>query len=445
MAQNKVEKRKFIESIFSLEVFSKMLSHVRDDYSTAKKSYDLELVRLNDLNNTKQKLISQRDSVLVERASKVAGIDIRLGKLKDKKIELSERLKAINEVDVKSLDAVIIKLSKGVEDCNNKLSEVVTNIIHLEGDLKTLTNQYNTIGVSGDVCEACLTTVTHDTHTTIDVRKAKIAADMQSKKSQLAELISTRGKLRDTKIGLSNMLTTKQQNQSNHSSLVSTIPSILKNIEDVDEYINHIDDELKKSQSTATDFDSIIIEQDNNSVLIEENIKNILYSVNMYDSARFIVSEEGAKTFIIKKVLALLNTKLQQYITRMGLNYKCSFNQYFEEEITNAEGRSCSYFNFSGAERKSVDIACLLSFIDIRRMQGSVTYNTILYDELFDSSLDEKGIEIIFSILKERVDQFNESMFIITHRKSIDFFNDSNVVYLEKANGITRRVEKILE
>ena len=58
------------------------------------------------------------------------------------------------------------------------------------------------------------------------------------------------------------------------------------------------------------------------------------------------------------------------------------------------KGKLCSYFNFSGAERKNIDLACLFAFMDIRRVQGDVAFNFSMYDELFDSSLDERGVAV---------------------------------------------------
>ena len=59
----------------------------------------------------------------------------------------------------------------------------------------------------------------------------------------------------------------------------------------------------------------------------------------------------------------------------------------------NEKNKICSYFNFSGAERKAIDLACLFTFSDLRRMQGGVSYNIAIYDELFDSSIDIKATE----------------------------------------------------
>jgi ABC-type transporter Mla maintaining outer membrane lipid asymmetry ATPase subunit MlaF len=126
-------------------------------------------------------------------------------------------------------------------------------------------------------------------------------------------------------------------------------------------------------------------------------------------------------------------------LKKLDSNSICIFNEYFEEEILNEKNKVCSYFNFSGAERKSIDLACLFTFSDLRRMQGGVQYNIAMYDELFDSSFDEKGLELITTILKERVEELDECTMIISHRKESIKAATGSVIYLEKKNGITRQ------
>ena len=116
-------------------------------------------------------------------------------------------------------------------------------------------------------------------------------------------------------------------------------------------------------------------------------------------------------------------------------------DEYFEEEIIDNKGKICSYFNFSGAERKNIDLSCLCAFMDIRRLQGDVSFNISIYDELFDSSLDERGVELVINILKERVEKFNESIMIISHRKESIKAATGDIIFLEKINGITKRVD----
>ena len=125
----------------------------------------------------------------------------------------------------------------------------------------------------------------------------------------------------------------------------------------------------------------------------------------------------------------------------MDANCICRFNEYFEEEIVNEIGENCSYFNFSGAERKNIDLAILFTFMDMRRLQGDIAYNIVMFDELLDSSLDEKGVELVLNIIKERIETYSESIYIISHRKESVKAATGDVVVLEKKNGITTRVD----
>ena len=83
----------------------------------------------------------------------------------------------------------------------------------------------------------------------------------------------------------------------------------------------------------------------------------------------------------------------------------------------------------------------MFAFSDIRRLQGGVSYNIAIYDELFDSSFDQKGIELITEILKERVESLDECTIVISHRTESLKAVTGDVIFLEKQNGITRRVE----
>jgi energy-coupling factor transporter ATP-binding protein EcfA2 len=134
-----------------------------------------------------------------------------------------------------------------------------------------------------------------------------------------------------------------------------------------------------------------------------------------------------------------LNQRLNFYLKKLDTPCKCEFNEMFEETIYNNIGKECSYFNFSGGERKRIDVAILFMFQDILRLHSNTLFSINIYDELFDSALDEKGVNKILEILKEKVEKYKESVYIISH-KNMDKTNIDNVLYLEKENGITKLI-----
>ena len=143
-------------------------------------------------------------------------------------------------------------------------------------------------------------------------------------------------------------------------------------------------------------------------------------------------------------MLPILNERLNYYLTAMDANCKLVFNEFFDDSIINECGIECDYHNFSGGEKKRIDLACLFSFMDIRRLQGDVSFNLTFYDELLDSALSTNGSFKVFNVLKERLDKYNESSYIITHRNENlknPLIND--IIYLEKSGGITKLKENI--
>ncbi|NDB30765.1 hypothetical protein EB151_14605, partial [archaeon] len=201
--------------------------------------------------------------------------------------------------------------------------------------------------------------------------------------------------------------------------------------------------DIRNITDNTVELENQIQKYSNEVTKLETDVETLSKSNKVLEFVKYVLSEEGVKSYIVKKILNILNSRLLYYLDKMDANCVCKFNEFFEEEIKNDKGQECSYFNFSGAERKNIDLACLFTFMDIRRMQGDVSYNLVMFDELLDSSLDEKGVELVLNILKERVDQYKEAIYIISHRKESAKESSGEVIYLEKTNGITRRVKYI--
>jgi exonuclease SbcC len=197
--------------------------------------------------------------------------------------------------------------------------------------------------------------------------------------------------------------------------------------------------DIQKIELEKNEFEDMLDKAEINKNDLEKKIANYKEKVAIYDIIKFVVSDEGVKSFIIKKLLGILNERISYYLIKMDANCVLTFDEYFEDKIINDREQQCSYYNFSAGERKRIDLACLFAFMDLRRIQGDVTFNITFYDELLDSALSKDGSEKVFQILKERLDKYNEMAYIITHRRENlknPLIND--IIYLEKLGGITR-------
>jgi DNA repair exonuclease SbcCD ATPase subunit len=119
MAQKKTDKRKFIEGILQLNIFSDMLLKTRSDYNEIKKENDL---LSNNFVNEQRMLSALNDNKTNFDESKSSRIDIFLAKIKSTSDQI-DVLKKQNIPDIKTVKDNIKKL----EDKKNQLTESLKN------------------------------------------------------------------------------------------------------------------------------------------------------------------------------------------------------------------------------------------------------------------------------------------------------------------------------
>jgi hypothetical protein len=77
----------------------------------------------------------------------------------------------------------------------------------------------------------------------------------------------------------------------------------------------------------------------------------------------------------------------------------------------------------------------------MRRKINGVSSNVEFYDEIFDGAFDERGLDLLINVLKDRIVKNNMSVYAISHRKETMKHIDGEIINLEKENDITRRVK----
>jgi hypothetical protein len=70
MAKNKIEKRKFIEDIFGMEIFSTMLTALRTEYNDISKEHDTQLTKLEEIEKAYKNYEDQKQRILTNKKRK---------------------------------------------------------------------------------------------------------------------------------------------------------------------------------------------------------------------------------------------------------------------------------------------------------------------------------------------------------------------------------------
>ena len=441
MAKNKIEKRKFIEDIFGMEIFSTMLTMLRTEYNEISKEHDTQLTKLEEIDKAYKNYEDQKQRILQTRNEKRKKYLGRQEDNTEEKEKLENELNEVEEVDISKIQNQISSLEEAVLDQDIRIESNLEAVARNKALAAERKERYKKMGTEEEKCPVCLRPMEeHDAEL--------IAKEKENLKEYIHEAIDN---IKNYSDGLKELRVRKDrftraisqcQNKISEARLQEQNKrNIEQRIEQLDKWQEELEGDLEAIESTETDFDSLIVETKKRVDKLQGRVKEYRDELAKLDIVKYVVSEEGVKSYIVNKLLELLNSKLLHYLKRLDSNSICIFNEYFEEEILNEKNKVCSYFNFSGAERKSIDLACLFTFSDIRRLQGGVQYNIAIYDELFDSSFDEKGIELITSILQDRVEELDECSIVISHRKESIKAVTGDVIYLEKKNGITKRVD----
>lgn len=440
MAKSKTEKRKFIEQIFNLQVFSDMLSLVREDHNKISKNFDIENAKFSEIQKSVSLYQMQKENKIKEAKSKIDNTNSNIESNKKLIAKLESEVNSIQDVDTSLKEREIEETTKGLDRIADKIEEIVIKITEHNSYNKQLKDKLAVAGTDQDVCPVCLRPVKEHDRKNIEIEKNNLKISISDGAKVLEKCKLDAIDLRDKQIKVKNHISNLNRELNDLKSKIESNKLLQTRIDGIVALNETLINTVCSLSSDTTAYDNLLNEASLRMEVCKVEIDAIKKSLNLLDTVKFVVSEEGVKSYIVKKILQSFNSKLAYYLKKLDSNSLCVFNEYFEEEILNEKGKMCVYNNFSGAERKAIDLACLFSFMDMRKHQGNVYYNISIYDELFDSSLDEKGVEIVLGILKERSEKYGEGVFIISHRKESIKSATGNIIYLEKRNGITRKV-----
>jgi DNA repair exonuclease SbcCD ATPase subunit len=441
MAQKKIDKKKFIEGIFNLDVFSKMNSLLKEEYGQLKKEIELLLSKYGELGSSIKIITTQNEKIEEERDRRKVDILNNIKSYSEQLDKNKEKIKNYKIGDNLNNKNKIEKLENKKDVYKDKNQNLLRKNIEILTKIKLLNADISKIGTDEEECPICLRVVSKEDIEHVEDRKNKIKIEINELKDNSTTLEVEINNLKK-QIDLIEKAISVLKNSINENNLLA------QQKRNDEEKIIFLENQIVKEEKALNDL--------NNSSLAEtKDVDDLIERYNKYeleinkkkkdfkilDNVKFVLSEEGVKSYVIKKILNLFNSKIAFYLKELSSNAIITFDQYFEEEIKNERGKSTMYFNYSGAERKAIDLAVMFSFIDMLKLQTNVYYNVQFYDELLDTSLDSAGVENVVRLLNEFVEKYSYGIYVISHRKECSKLANGEIVFLEKHNGITKRID----
>ena len=251
--------------------------------------------------------------------------------------------------------------------------------------------------------------------------------------------------LQDAFSKLQNAIKEEELRESLFKSIKDEVTKLLNGINQNNTKISGCRKEIKRTES---EIQTITDQLENRNTEYEklETFKKSLeetyeqisqYSVDIinYDFAYNLMKDGGVKSTIIKKYLPLINKAVNNYLQMMDFYINWNFDEEFNETIESPIHEDFTYASFSEGEKSRIDLALILSWREIARFKNSVNTNLMIFDEVFDSSLDSNGSGDFLKIIKYVVKDAN--VFVISHKEGLEDKFDKVMTFV-KEKGFSR-------
>ena len=179
MAQKKIEKRKFIEGIFNLDIFSKMNAKLKEEYNEIKKDISMYSTKSSDLEKTIKFLYESQNRRKEERKNKEQAILANIDKCNSEIEKIKERLSNYEIADVVANELKVKKLEEMKKENEEKLRTFSNNSVQFHTEIKNLKDKLSKIGTDDDECPVCLRSIEAHDLNHIEKRKEDILLEIK--------------------------------------------------------------------------------------------------------------------------------------------------------------------------------------------------------------------------------------------------------------------------
>ena len=414
-------RREVIEDLLDIKIFSSMNNLIKDKIRELReqiKTLELKKESLNDKVTMQKDFIeelkSRSEGDILEKNSKIKELGIEI----DTQIEKNQLLQA----DIDDL----IKDQEEVTDASDRLIKLNNLKGKITQKVSTITKEHKFF-TENRVCPTC----TQDIEEEFRINKVDDAQhrakELKSGYEELEKTLKTEEERERHFLTLSKEITQLTHGISKNNTRVS---GCTKQIRDLESEIQTLTTQLENRNTEHEKLETFRSNlQDTYTQLVDKKEK-----ISYYDFTYGLLKDGGVKTKIIKKYLPLINQQVNKYLQMMDFYINFKLDEEFNETIESPIHEDFSYSSFSEGEKSRIDLALIFAWREVARFKNSINTNLMLFDEVFDSSLDGVGTEEFLKIIRFIVKDAN--IFVISHKGGMEDKFD-NCIKFEKKKGFS--------
>jgi len=218
-----------------------------------------------------------------------------------------------------------------------------------------------------------------------------------------------------------------------------------KKIKSKEKQVEEMKTQVRVEQKNIDSFKKMIEEQEDQITELTDKSGALRDSMKKYqtlrdyiDSIKGLLKDEKIKQHMISRIMPYLNQQANYYLAEVDYSFYVKIDKWLDIQIKGPGITNATYDSLSGGERRGIDLAIQLGFLDIARTQAGVFPDLLTFDELLDSSIDGQGIGEVLKIVRVKQRETHGKFFIISHRSEIDNELIDNMYHVIKENGYSR-------
>jgi DNA repair exonuclease SbcCD ATPase subunit len=423
MALSTGERRKVIEDLLEIEIFTVMNTLLKDYFSRNKDALVENANESKILTNTIM-LEEKHQNDLRKR-----GLDT-IKKHQKEISSLTSKNKSY-EKDKLKVEETMQKISNALLNKNkvtDALYNIKTELFEVKRALKNI-NEEIEFYTNNEHCQTC------DQDISEDFKKNKLF-DLEEQQKSLSKLLKT---FLDKKEKLDSKYVKFESVEDKFSKLNFKTAEINANINNNNIYIEKLNSEIAEIQENlAKDSVDVSSEKTKLKRLTKEKDK-LLSEREIYNTAAVLLKDTGIKTQIIKQYIPVMNQLINRYLEEMDFFVKFELDENFQEKMLSMHRDNFTYDSFSQGEKMRLDLALLFTWREIAKMRNSSPVNLLLFDEIMDSSLDNSGTEEFLNILSRLTSGNN--VIIISHKADQIQDKFDKILNFKKVKNFSKMVE----
>ena len=418
-------RREVIEDLLDIRIFSTMNTIIKEKIRTKKdeiKSLELKKQNLKDKVEMQKSFIEE----LENRGN--ANINANKRKISDLDAEVGTYM-----IENAKTEEDIFKYTKEQEEVIGA-AEKLGKLNNLKGKISqkvsTITKEHKFFS-ENTVCPTCTQTIEEEFRLNRITDAQNKAKELQKGFQELEETMKFEHERERQFLALSKEITKLNHEISQNNTRISLSQRQIRNLESE---VQTITEQLKNRNTENEKLEEF---RDNLQKTFDD-LSDKKEEIVHYDFAYSLLKDDGVKTKIIKKYLPFINQQVNRYLQMMDFYINFHLDEEFNESIKSPIHENFSYSSFSEGEKARIDLALIFAWREVARVKNSVNCNILLFDEVFDSSLDGFGADEFLKIIRYVIKDTN--IFVISHKAGLEEKFESTLKF-EKKSGFSYKTE----